>query len=386
MGDECSMYVLHRQASAELFVHEVWPYPVRRAIRDLTAKIERRLSLQNMLYPPALFYRKHIRQANVLHFQHISHEYLNFMELLMLSRQKAVVLSLHDFSNFTGHCPNPPDGCELWKWGCDPCSDLHSVFGLKRDRAHILWRYKRAIWKKCRMDIVVASRWLLERVNASPLFSHCEKHLIPFGVDLDVFCPGDSGSARKELGIPSDHVVLLFRGLDAPAKGLSYLLQALKRLDESGTPVYLLIVNDSGFFSELKGRFGIKEFGVVTDSKEMARIYQAADIFLSPSLQETFGMMCVEAMACGLACVITRGTPLTEITRGTEAALVVPKRDPMLLADAISRLVADVELRRKLGGRGRELASEIYDFRDYARKMRELYIYTQERRGKSAPH
>jgi glycosyltransferase involved in cell wall biosynthesis len=236
------------------------------------------------------------------------------------------------------------------------------------------------------MDIVVASRWMLERVNASPFYSHCEKHLIPFGVDLDVFCPKNPAAIRRELGVPCDRLVIMFRGLDAPAKGLIYLLQALERIRDRKTPVYLLIVNGSGFFSQLRDRFEIREISVVTDTKEMARIYQAADIFLSPSLQETFGMMSVEAMACGIACVITEDTPLPEITRAPEAGLVVPRRDPELLADAIDRLLDDIELRNKLGRRGRELAIELYDFRSYARRMRELYIYAQEKKGEATYH
>lgn len=230
------------------------------------------------------------------------------------------------------------------------------------------------------MDIVVASRWMLERVNASPFYSHCEKHLIPFGVDLDVFRPGDPQRVRRELGIPRDRLVMAFRGLDAPSKGLRYLRQALERIGDRKTPILLLITNGSGFFDQLKDRFEIRELGVVADSREMARIYQAADVFLSPSLQETFGMMCVEAMACGIPCVVTEDTPLPEITRAPEASLVVPRRNPELLAYAIDRLLDDIELRNKLGRRGRELAVELYDFKDYARRMRELYVYAQEKK------
>jgi glycosyltransferase involved in cell wall biosynthesis len=172
----------------------------------------------------------------------------------------------------------------------------------------------------------------------------------------------------------------MFRGLDAPAKGLPYLLNALERIKYGKAAVYLLIVNGSGFFNSLKGRFAMKEFNIITDSKAMAGLYQAADIFLAPSLQETFGMMVVEAMACGLPCVVTKDTPLTEITQAPEAALAVQKRNPGQLADAIDQLVDNGEMRIRLGRRGRELAEELYDFKIYAKKMRELYVKAHERK------
>jgi hypothetical protein len=155
-GDKCTMYVnLH--ASNAPFIFDAWPHKLRYRIRKRVAAIESTLSIQNMLYPPALFYRKFIRSADVIHLNLISMEYLNFIEFILLSRMKPIVLSLHEFSPFTGRCPYPATGCDSWTSGCHSCPDLTGLFQLKIDRTPLLWRYKRFIWKHVKPTIIVSS-------------------------------------------------------------------------------------------------------------------------------------------------------------------------------------------------------------------------------------
>ena len=381
-GDICDMFVCDRY-SQEHYVWQVWPDGLHRRMRNILTAMETRMSLKNMFYPPALCFRKPLRRADVIHAHHISHSYLNFMEFPILSRLKPLVLTLHDFSIFTGHCPNPPDDCHKWKNGCRHCPDLNSVFSLRRDTASLLWKYKKAIWSNTSMNIVVASHWMLDKVNASPMFDHCEKHCIPFGLDLDIFIPGDKDAARRSLCIPVDNHVLMFRGLDAPAKGLPYLCEALHRLDQKKN-LTLLTLNTNGhkLFDDLAKKHQLIDLGCVTSSQTMTAMYQAADVFVAPSLQETFGMMPVEAMACGVPVIVSEDTPQPEITCIPETGLVVPRRDPEALAAAMERMLDDSGMRLRMGRRGREIAIELYDFRQHARRLRELYNYVIDKRRK----
>jgi glycosyltransferase involved in cell wall biosynthesis len=371
-GDQCAMYIRLRSTMTS-FLFNVWPNGVRSKIREKTANLERLLSIQNILYPPALFYRKFIRSADLVHLHLISMEYLNFLEFIPLSWMKPIVLSLHEFSPFTGCCAYPAMGCNHWQTGCHSCEDLNGLFPLRKDRTPFLWRYKYFVWNHVRPTVIVASRWMMEKVNNSPMFNECPKHLIPFGLDLNTFSPGDKLLARRELGIPKDNFVIFFRALVSPYKGLETIKSALRILRPK-SPVTIVSLNGVGQLDEFIGCYHLIEIDYLRSNAAVAQLFRASDIFLMPSLQETFGMMAMEAMACAVPSVVTQGTPLEEVTRSPQAALTIPPNDPEALALAISRLMEDPEFRHALGDKARQLAEELYDFNQYARRIRETYI------------
>jgi glycosyltransferase involved in cell wall biosynthesis len=370
-GDQCSMYVRSRSVD-EPFLFDVWPKGWRSKLRDKVTNLEQILSIQNLLYPPTLLYRKHIRKADIIHFHLISMQYLSLLELLPLSWQKPLVLSLHDLSLITGCCVHPSQGCDHWKSGCHSCTDLDGIFPLRKDRTPFLWKYKHYIWTHVKPVIVVASKWMMNRIQHSPMVAECEKHLIPFGLDLEVFFPGDKKKTREQLGIPKDNFVIFFRALASPYKGFDTIKKALQILDLR-LPITLISLNGVGRLDDLKNRYHIMEVDCLYDSQAIANLFHAADIFLMPSLQETFGMMAMESMACGVPSVVTRNTALEEVTRAPEAALAIPPNDHGALAQAIETLVANREFRQKMGERARKLAEQLYDFKSFANSIRELY-------------
>jgi glycosyltransferase involved in cell wall biosynthesis len=381
-GDNCAMYVRFHTTNAP-FIFDAWPHRLRYRVREKVAGLEQALSLQNILYPPALFYRKHVRIADIVHLHLIGMEYLNFLEFIPLSWTKPIVLSLHEFSSFTGRCPYPFCGCEYWKTGCHSCPDLNGLFPLSSDRTSFLWRYKRFIWKQVKPTIVVGSAWMMNQVSSSPMFTNFEKHLIPFGLDLEIFSPGDKAAARKKLGIPQDSFVILFRALVSPYKGLETIKKALSILNPN-RPVSLITINGVGQLDEFIGRYHLVEIDQFRDSSDMARLFNAADLFLMPSTQETFGMMAMEAMACGVPSIVTRHTPLEEVTRAPEAALPISADDHEALAAAIEKMIGNQALRQQMGGKARRLAEELYGFERHARQLRELYgaiLQKQKHRG-----
>jgi glycosyltransferase involved in cell wall biosynthesis len=214
---------------------------------------------------------------------------------------------------------------------------------------------------------------MMQRVNRSPMFTSCEKRLIPFGLDLDVFSPGDRINARQKLGIPSNNIVIFFRALDSPYKGLDTIKKALAILKTSA-PVTLITLNGVGQLDEFIGRYHLIEIDYLRDNASMVELYNAANIFLMPSTQETFGMMAMEAMACSVPSIVTQGTPMEEVTQAPEAALTIPPDDPEALAAAITRLTENQELRHAMGNKARRLAEKLYNFNEYARRIRETYV------------
>jgi len=370
-GDRCDMFVADK-GSEFPFVHRVWPGKLYGLIHKICRFIEKQCSLQNILLPPALFYRRAIRQADVIHANLISGSYLSFWELSLLSRVKPVILQLHEFSPMTGRCPYPVEGCLQWLDGCAECPDIGGIFPLKRDRAAFLWQYKKFVWQRSRCTMVVASNWLLSKVNQSPMFTHCPKHVIPFGLDLTLFQPGDRTKSRYEFGIRQDAFVIFFRALASPYKGLETIRQALKKL-ALNHPVTLITINGVGLLDDLKDRYEIQEHNWVGDEQAIVRFFHAADLFLMPSSQESFGMMAMEAMACGIPSIVTQGTPLEEVACVPEGGIAIPVNDAEALCAAIADLAEDDAKRSRMGRKARELAVQRYDFNRTAAALYQLY-------------
>jgi D-inositol-3-phosphate glycosyltransferase len=192
--------------------------------------------------------------------------------------------------------------------------------------------------------------------------------VIPCGVDTNLFLPGDQAAARAALGL-DDQPRLLYVGRLAPIKGLETLLDAMARLRAAGTRVHLSIVGGdtdeplNGHEGALRARLARLDLGgtvtfVGAQPQERLRAwYAAADTTVLPSHYESFGMVAMEAMACGIPVVASRVGGLQTTVRDGVTGLLVPDHDPAALADALDRLLGDPDLRFRLGREGVQWAA-----------------------------
>ena len=171
----------------------------------------------------------------------------------------------------------------------------------------------------------------------------------PNGVDLDRYRPGapaERQRLRAEHGVAPGELVLLFVGGDWNRKGLGIVLEAAAALE---APVRLWVVGAGD--EQLFGRRA-QELGVPVDffgrRADTERFYQAADVFVLPTLYETFSLVAHEAAACGLPVVATRVSGIDELVGEDEAGLLV-ERSAESVAAALTRLAADAGARGRLG-------------------------------------
>jgi rhamnosyl/mannosyltransferase len=217
-------------------------------------------------------------------------------------------------------------------------------------------------------------------------------HLIPYGIVLSRFSarPADSEMARvryRYLGsraaAPDSLPLLLFVGRLRYYKGLDTLIAALPRIKAR------LIVAGSGpmqgAWQDLAGQLSVSDrvawLGDVPDA-DLAALYHLADLFVLPASHpsEAFGLVQVEAMAAGLPVVCTElGTGTTYVNRDGETGLVVPPRDPLALADAVNKLLADAGLRIGMGEAARLRARE-FDVETMVDRTLALYAEVLGRR------
>jgi D-inositol-3-phosphate glycosyltransferase len=176
------------------------------------------------------------------------------------------------------------------------------------------------------------------------------------GVDLEHFRPGEASGARTRLGVPPDAVVLLFVGRLQPLKAPDVLLRAAALLLEQDLAlrsrlVVAVVGGPSGtgldhpeHLSHLAQALGLAEvvrFEAPSGADRLRDWYTAADLVAVPSHNESFGLVALEAQACGTPVVATDVGGLRTTVRDGVSGLLVPGHDPTLWAAAVRRALAD---------------------------------------------
>ncbi|HWO93477.1 MAG TPA: glycosyltransferase, partial [Dehalococcoidia bacterium] len=181
------------------------------------------------------------------------------------------------------------------------------------------------------------------------------------GVDLDRFEPTSRAAARLALGLALDEPIVLFVGRIEPLKGIDLLIDALSYVEPLGTgsPATLLIVGGDALaqreVEDLRhraARTGVADrvrFVGSAPREMLPLFYSAADVCVVPSHYESFGLVAVEAMACGTPVVASRVGGLTTTVQDGVTGYLVPWRCPEPFAERIELLLANPYLRDSLG-------------------------------------
>ena len=194
--------------------------------------------------------------------------------------------------------------------------------------------------------------------------------VIPCGVDVERFQPRDKRRARLDLSLPAAAPILLFVGRLQPSKGIDILLRAAAEIRRDRPNVYVLVVGgglderDERETAELQrlqrlgAELGLHNVHYVRAQPQetLAKYYAAADVFVMPSHYESFGMVVLEAMACGTPVVGSDVGGLSHTIADGESGLLVPPGDWRAFAGAIARLLASPRLQGAMRQAGPERA------------------------------
>jgi glycosyltransferase involved in cell wall biosynthesis len=187
--------------------------------------------------------------------------------------------------------------------------------------------------------------------------------LAPNGIDVDRFRPDEDvrRELRAEEGVPPTDLVALFVGGDWDHKGLAIAIDGIAKASVTARRALNLWVvgrGDERRFRRIAERCGIAQrvrfFGVRSDPE---RLYQASDVFVLPTLYETFSLAAFEAAASGLPVLAPAVSGIEELIGQNEGGIVV-ERTSQSVGDAIARIAADADLCARLGEAARRRASE----------------------------
>ena len=240
---------------------------------------------------------------------------------------------------------------------------------------HLLRRAARLL----RPNVIAISEAVAEQFAGLP----AEVTVIPNGIPLDKFCPGQSSpQLRSELGLTTDDRVLLVVSRLTPWKGHMTLLEAVARLADRWPWLKLVIVGEVAFWEadyeqQLKQRaaeLGLTEQVIWTGFRsDVPELLRLCDIFVLPSVREPFGRVIIEAMATGRPVVATASGGVPEIVVNGQTGLLVPPEDAQSLAGAIETLLADSQRAQQMGAEGLTRAHQLFSADRVAQQVQELY-------------
>ena len=281
-------------------------------IHNAFAKLTDKTGLYSTLQTKYLVKRIKEFDPDVIHLHQLHGYHINYKVLFdyLSKADKKVVWTLHDCWAFTGHCAYFSfNKCDKWKAGCDNCAhmDEYPVCYLKGNAKRNFRIKKQAFTSVKDMTIVTPSRWLAEIVKESFLGQY-PIEVIHNGIDLTVFKPTENDFKEKN-GITDKKMVLAVANVWEPRKGLSDILRLAEMLDDN----YKVVI--VGLSEEQKKELPENIIGITrTNSvQELVKIYSAADVFVNFSVEETFGLVTAEAIACGTPVITYDKTAVPEI-------------------------------------------------------------------------
>jgi D-inositol-3-phosphate glycosyltransferase len=231
---------------------------------------------------------------------------------------------------------------------------------------------------------------------------------IPPGVDTSRFYPIPADEAKAVIGVPPEDRLLLFVGRIEPLKGIDTLIRAMAYVHENRLlsdcpecPHYLAVIGGdasltnqemSGEMARLQGlcqELGIDDLVIFLGKRSQDSLpyyYSAAEVVIVPSHYESFGMVALEAMACGTPVVASQVGGLAFLVQDGVTGYVVPDDDPAALGSRLAELILNPDLRQKLGEQAVHYAQD-YSWENITSRIKNLYtnVLTSQREKATLP-
>ena len=284
-------------------------------------------------------------EADVIHLHWVNQGMLSLENIRkILATGKPVVWTMHDIWPATAIC-HYARGCEAFHTECKHCKLLPGSI----DLANKVWKRKQHMLEGQRVTYVACSKWLQGEARRSGLLKGQRVECIPNPIDTHVFRPSDKQAARERLNLPADRRLILFvsQRVTNVNKGMDYLIEACRLMSSQYPDIAAQadLVILGGHAEEMTDKLPMKVWplGYVNDRKSIVDVYNAADVFVLPSLSENLPNTIMEAMACGVPCVGFKVGGIPEEIDHQKNGYVARYRDAQDLADGIHWVLSDCD-------------------------------------------
>ncbi len=285
-------------------------------------------------------------------------------------KRTSVAWRLPDQNPMTGGCHFVYD-CDRFTSQCGRCPQLGS--NSDNDLASRVFQRKLAavsFLDPQLVSIIAPSNWIASQARRSKILGRFDVVRIPTGVDIDVFQPRDKAIARDVLGLPPQGNIVLFGAASVSEyrKGFDLLFACLPELQAAGAK---LVALGAGGMTADSGE--IIHLGQISNARLLSYVYSAADLFVLPTRADNLPNVALEAMACGVPVVSFDVGGMSDIIKQGVTGLLAPSITQEALLKPILQLLADGDLRRRMGMEARRLVCDVHDSVAVARQYDDVY-------------
>lgn len=265
-------------------------------------------------------------KPDIIHLNNIHGYYLNYVELFeyLNSIDTKVVWTLHDCWALTGYCPYfDLIGCDKYKTECKncPCNFKYPFSIFKQNITKHFYKKKELFTNNKNLTLVVPSNWSKDRVKESYL-KNIKTEVIYNGINIDEF--GPVCEKNKNFSI------IFVANYWTEAKGQNQLEKIIREINNN---IKVIIVGDIKASNYLKERCTL--INRTENKKELVNLYSQSHLFINPTLEDVFGLVNVEALACGTPVIAYRTGGVPE-TFDKKTGIVVDRYDYKAMANIIN--------------------------------------------------
>lgn len=284
-------------------------------------------------------------KPDIIHLHNIHGYYLNYkllFDYLKNHYEGKIFWTLHDCWAYTGHCAYYTGAeCNRWVKGCHNCPEKGEYpISLFLDESKYNYKSKKAAFIGINnMTIIVPSKWLKDQVRNSFLKDYTVR-VVANGIDFEIFHPTRDLDLRKRYGIPENKKILLGVALYwNKRKGLNVFMELAQIISDDY--VIVLVGLSQRKCRELPDNIiGISR---TDNQKELAALYTESYIFINPSIEETFSMVTVEAMACGTPVIVLDTSAVCELVDNNSGIVLHKDANKPLSCNDYMNAIKEVE-------------------------------------------
>ncbi len=310
-------------------------------------------------------------EFDIIHLHWVTNEFVDFNEFINL--KKPIIWTMHDCAAFTGIC-SVIGNCNNYSTGCGNCPIINSKS--KIDISSKEFSRKQKLYKYLNIYIISPSHWLADKALQSPLLEGKSVSIIPHGLNIEQLTPLDKLTARKIFNLNSEVKIIICGAvtLTDKNKGIQYLLEAINQISDheaEKNEIELVLFGENPIGNS---SYGIKttSLGFINDIRLLRIVYSLADVIVIPSKQESFGLIAIEAMSCGIPVVAFGATGLLDIVDHKKTGYLAIPYEADDLANGIKWCLNN-NTNNELSVSARKKVLECFDINYIAKKYIDLY-------------
>lgn len=355
-----------------------WKWKLNKNIERLEVVLNNHIDKKKMwkvsLGRPGLDLSKHtmVQTADILHIHWVNHGFLSIDGLRkLLDLGKPIVWTMHDMWPFTGIC-HYSGTCENYTSSCRACHLLNSSgndisTSTQKAKAQLF------VGRENQVKLVGCSKWLTNLAKKSTSTSHLSSINIPNPINTSLFKPLNKVEVKKQLGLNPSKKNILFAAENVfnVEKGFVHLVEALKEmtLEEKGQ-IQLVIIGKTK--EQLDLGIETKYMGYISDASTLVNLYNAANLFVTPSLQDNLPNTVMESLACGTPVVAFETGGIPEMVDHKINGYIACYKDAKDLASGMAWALFEAD-GKSLSENARKKVVESYSEEVIAKRYLKLY-------------